>query len=132
MDHLNGWQRLWVVLGVLAGLYVMYSQADTWLSPRKTLNTVYQYDMDRLNENLAKVKADSVEGSEQAVKAFQTAIVDRQITFAKQAGSLVVVAFSVFIVVVFQAAVTGCGVFLIGFALEWIFKGFRPKRDVAS
>ena len=126
---MNGWRRIWIVISVVVGLYVLYEQSPAFLSPSETLEGVYKQDMARLQGGLTKVTAETVGTDRAAVEAMEKAIVVRQVTYAAQLKNVPFVAFCILLVALALAALTGGCVYLAGYAVEWCYRGFRPLAN---
>ena len=126
---MSGWRRIWVVLSVMVGLYVLYEQSPAFISPAKTLDGVYKQDMARLQGGLITVTAEQVGTDTAAIRAMENAMLARQVTYAAQLKNVPFVAFCILLVALALAALAGGFVYLAGYAVEWAYRGFRPSSD---
>lgn len=124
MEQLNGWKRLWVVIGVLAGLYVMFHLSDEFLSPAKYVKALFDAESVRLEATLKQVSTGV--GSEEAVKQAEEAIAASRVSYVRVMRDLPKVTILAFILSAIVAVLAGVATFLAGFALEWVYRGFRP------
>lgn len=121
---MNGLQRFWTVISVVAGLYTMYYLSDAFMRPMDTLNALYDNEMARLEITLKQV--DTGAGSEQAVKQAQEAIATSKSSYIKLVQDIPKVAMGSFFVALIASFAAGVGVFLAGAGLQWAYRGSRP------
>lgn len=124
MERLNGWQRLWAVVSVIAGLNVMIYLSDAYMRPTEMLKAVYDNDIARLEDTLKQVSRGT--GSEQAVKQAEEAIAASKTSYVKLMQDVPKVAIWTFIIVALTSVLASVGVFLAGMGLRWVYRGFRP------
>ncbi|WP_282410946.1 hypothetical protein [Pseudomonas sp. PS02303] len=124
MENLNGWQRLWAVVSVLAGLYTMVYLSDGYMHPTDNVKALYDSEIARLEETLKQVSTGS--GSEQAVKQAEDAIAASKTSYVKLIQDIPKVAIWSFVVAAIASLAAGVGVFLAGMAVGWVYRGFRP------
>lgn len=121
---MNGWQRLWTVVSVMAGLCVMVYLSDSFMHPAETLRAVYDGEIVRLEDTLKQVNTGT--GSEQAVKQAEEAIAASKASYIKLMQELPKVVLGTFFVVALTSLLAGVGVFLAGMGIGWVYRGFRP------
>lgn len=121
---MSGWQRLWTVISVLAGLYVMFYLSDAYLHPAASVKGLYDSEIARLEDTLKQVNTGK--GSEQAVKQAEEAIATSKASYVNLVKDLPRVAIMSFFASALASLVAGAGVFLAGMAVEWVYRGFRP------
>lgn len=124
MERLNGWQRLWGVVSVIAGLSLMTYLSDAYMRPAETLKAVYDNDIARLENTLKQVSRGA--GSEQAVKQAEEAIAASKTSYVKLVQDVPKVAIWTFIIVALISVLVSVGVFLAGMGLMWVYRGFHP------
>lgn len=122
--HAEGWRRLWAIISVVAGLYVMFYLSDAFMRPMETLNALYDNEMARLEITLKQV--DTGAGSEQAVKQAQEAIATSKSSYIKLVQDIPKVAMGSFFVALIASFAAGVGVYVAGIAVGWVFRGFHP------
>lgn len=121
---MNGWQRLWIIISVLAGLCVMIYMSDAFMHPADSLRAVYEAEIVRLEDTLKQVNTGT--GSEQAVKQAEEAIAASKASYIKLMQELPKVVLGTFFVVALTSLLAGVGVFLAGMGIGWVYRGFRP------
>jgi len=121
---MSGWQRLWTVISVLAGLCVMFYLSDAYMHPAASVKGLYDSEIARLEDTLKQVNTGT--GSEQAVKQTEEAIAASKASYVNLVKDLPRVAIMSFFITALASLVAGAGVFLAGMAVEWVYRGFRP------
>lgn len=124
MERMNGWQRLWAIVSVLAGLYTMVYLSDEYTRPVESLKVLYDNEIARLESTLKQVRVGA--GSEQAVKEVEDAITASKISYVKLVRDAPKVAIGTFILAALISMLVSAGVFLAGMASRWVYRGFRP------
>lgn len=124
MENLSGWQRLWTVIGVLAGLYTMVYLSDGYMHPADSVKVLYDNEIARLENTLTQVSTGA--GSEQAVKQAEAAIAASKISYVKLMQDMPKITIIAFIFAALASLAAGAGVFLAGISIEWVYRGFRP------
>lgn len=124
MERLNGWKRLWVVVSVLAGLYVMLYVSDEFLNPAKYIKAFFDAESVRLDATLKQVSTGVGRG--EAVKQAEEAIAASRVSYVKIMRDLPKATVLMFILAAIAAILVGVPTFLAGFAMEWVYRGFLP------
>jgi hypothetical protein len=122
--HAEGLRRLWAIISVVAGLYVMFYLSDAFMHPMDTLNALYDNEMARLEETLKQVNTGT--GSEQAIKQAEEAIAGSKSGYIKLVQDIPKVAMGSFFVALIASFAAGVGVYVAGMAVGWVYRGFRP------